>query len=949
MPIESLEREHEIERIADELQNSQTLVYNKYGDAELAEVATLNSRIPKKNVTEEFIKKKITETLAHHGTTLEGLLQKTSLEENRTHSQSLRLTPKGYIDLAIEKITEQQSTFSRETILTEAFKLGLGEYEFKEFESTMDQFLESGEVLRVGERSSKNTIADIFTSKQMFAIEQSIINSCKERNGTCVINVDICKTNDFIERTDLSLKIGSLATLYGQEAAAFTSKVSSKTMKDITAFIDKYKNDATENLTERKEYKQSLEKLISSHKEELQKIAPEIRAGFTQGQKDAIRQIAATKCQFSVIQGDAGTGKSFSMLYAKNLLEANGYTVRGFAPTGKAATELINSAKIAPEKCTTVDSFMLSPQAQGTVEKGKEVWVVDEAGMLGSKKFRHFMNYAQANDCKVVFVGDRKQFASIEAGRMFAELQDKSGIDMVIMGDVQRQKTDQTKDIVKAISLRDFDFAFMTLKGHQQLDFDRADISKYHLHQVIHFKEPVHDIPEDVTAEISGIGRDFVEVTYTDFEGRQISSKVSIETLPESANIFDSGSNHSENQLTKYAVGQFVSGQGRGVHEILSINSNTITCNPSEGNGGNIVFSEIDLAQGNCFLCDSAGKPVLSTEPPRYKNMVTIEQDRQKRMSQAADDYLGCFTNKKDALLITGTNKDRSELNAMIRPELVSKGLVTGSQTFNVFHAKNVSGAAALSADSYKPGTILIMTQDFCDFKRGMQCEVVSVSPETNDIKVKYFNNRKSKEEEFTFDVKTNTGKFSSFETVDKEFGRGDLIIFLKNDKKVGVSNGMSATIEKIDKGGNVTAKLRDGDKRTVKFNLHNKGDKAYNYIDHAYAISDYKSQGATTKRIIWHAPTDGPISSNSFYVAITRCKEEVAVYTDDAERLKESVKEEQHKESTLDYTEKMDRPTLAFQFPDLYPIEMIRQKVESASLNDDVPIKQSDDYYPSL
>ena len=34
-------------------------------------------------------------------------------------------------------------------------------------------------------------------------------------------------------------------------------------------------------------------------------------------------------------------------------------------------------------------------------------------------------------------------------------------------------------------------------------------------------------------------------------------------------------------------------------------------------------------------------------------------------------------------------------------------------------------------------------------------------------------------------------------------------MIFLKNDKKVGVSNGMSAIIEKIDKGGNVTRSQR--------------------------------------------------------------------------------------------------------------------------------------------
>ena len=158
------------------------------------------------------------------------------------------------------------------------------------------------------------------------------------------------------------------------------------------------------------------------------------------------------------------------------------------------------------------------------------------------------------------------------------------------------------------------------------------------------------------------------------------------------------------------------------------------------GNGENIVIYEDGTGKG--MLLMRFEQPVFPRNHPGIKHG-DHRAGRQKRMAQAADDYLNCFMNKKDALLITGTNKDRSELNSMIRPELVKKGLITDSQTFNVFHTKNVSGAAALSADSYKPGTILITTQEFCDFKRGVQCEVVAVSPNTNDITVKYFNNRK--------------------------------------------------------------------------------------------------------------------------------------------------------------------------------------------------------------
>jgi AAA domain len=46
----------------------------------------------------------------------------------------------------------------------------------------------------------------------------------------------------------------------------------------------------------------------------------------------------------------------------------------------------------------------------------KTVLVVDEAGMLGSRKMVRLLGYAADASAKVVLVGDDKQLASIEAG-----------------------------------------------------------------------------------------------------------------------------------------------------------------------------------------------------------------------------------------------------------------------------------------------------------------------------------------------------------------------------------------------------------------------------------------------------------------------------------------------------------------------------------------------------
>ena len=138
------------------------------------------------------------------------------------------------------------------------------------------------------------------------------------------------------------------------------------------------------------------------------------------------------------------------------------------------------------------------------------------------------------------------------------------------------------------------------------------------------------------------------------------------------------------------------------------------------------------------------------------------------------------------------------------------------------------------------------------------------------------------------------------YDVVEKKFGVGDRVIFQKNDKAVDVKNGQTGVIKSIDEEGNAAIDI--GKSRIVECNLNNRGDRAYTYIDHAYCITSHKSQGSTyDKCIAVYDVSNHKTNFNEFYVAATRQREDVSIYTNNKEKFKEQAQEEQNKISTLD------------------------------------------------
>lgn len=166
---------------------------------------------------------------------------------------------------------------------------------------------------------------------------------------------------------------------------------------------------------------------------------------FSRGQKLGIEQALTTKDRFTGVQGRAGTGKSTMLGVVKGITEQVGYEPKFFAPTGAAVSVLKDDLKMA---ATTVDQHLIDVskiKEKGTAKR--ELWVIDEAGMMSSRQVNRIMQAAIDQNARVLFVGDDKQLEAVEAGRPFAQLQD-AGMQTTEIKSINRQKN---KELLGAV------------------------------------------------------------------------------------------------------------------------------------------------------------------------------------------------------------------------------------------------------------------------------------------------------------------------------------------------------------------------------------------------------------------------------------------------------------------------------------------------------------------
>jgi len=141
-------------------------------------------------------------------------------------------------------------------------------------------------------------------------------------------------------------------------------------------------------------------------------------------QAGMVRDVCQGGAGVALVVGRAGTGKTFALGAARHAWQLDGYRPLACAPIGIAAVSLEAEGF---EEVATCDRLLADLDHGREQLDSRTVLVVDEAGMLGSRKLARLLDHAQQAQTKVVLVGDDRQLAAIDAGGGFRALRLRLG------------------------------------------------------------------------------------------------------------------------------------------------------------------------------------------------------------------------------------------------------------------------------------------------------------------------------------------------------------------------------------------------------------------------------------------------------------------------------------------------------------------------------------------
>jgi ATP-dependent exoDNAse (exonuclease V) alpha subunit len=176
-------------------------------------------------------------------------------------------------------------------------------------------------------------------------------------------------------------------------------------------------------------------------------------------QASAIQHVLTTSDQVSIIMGRAGTGKTSLMQEAVAKFSEGGKSVLVVAPTAEASRGVLRQEGFWDAE--TVAKLLADKTLQEKLTN--QVLWVDEAGLVGTKDILALLRLAHARNAQLILSGDTKQHSSVARGDALRLLEEVAGVKPVGLNTIRRQKHEQYRSAVEALSIGN------AVKGYQTL------------------------------------------------------------------------------------------------------------------------------------------------------------------------------------------------------------------------------------------------------------------------------------------------------------------------------------------------------------------------------------------------------------------------------------------------------------------------------------------------
>ncbi len=260
------------------------------------------------------------------------------------------------------------------------------------------------------------------------------------------------------------------------------------------------------------------------------------------------------------------------------------------------------------------------------------------------------------------------------------------------------------------------------------------------------------------------------------------------------------------------------------------------------------------------------------------------EVERDEKVQRIVDDYLAVSPEEREkTLVLAGTNRERLEITQGIREGLRREGRLGEDKTVRQLKRKDLTKVQMKYAHNFDLGDVIVPLKDYKKRQLSKGKRYVVMGKEDDNVILQDDQGNTT-----TVDLGFEKAAYTQGELA---ISVGDTLKWTKNNRYLGRRNGQQFKVTAIEED---TATIEYEDGKREQINLLDA-----QHFDYALVSTTYSSQGKTADKVLISA--DFTVGKESFYVAVSRVKHDLKLYTENKAELLEKALTSRAKENPLE------------------------------------------------